>query len=193
MLIYSCSDMSMARELSGEWKAHYITAFSDGEKDSITEYLSFEYDEESVDDDGSFTERLDCQTNEITEEDYKYTIHFESSISGRYEVVDGNLYLKYDLTTLEVVINDDDVRLRPKNLSGALNLLNAFFATLEVPQQEFLEDCRKNVYSILFKLYKSNSADDVSGQDLHIEGESMSYKHEDCTIKYTRCGNVNVD
>lgn len=190
MIMYSCTDVSMARKLAGEWKANYMTVYSNGEKDSIKEHLTFVYDEESVDDDGSFIERLDCQTNEITEGCYGYTIHYESYVSGRYEIVGGNLYLKYDLATLEVVICDDDVRLKVKNLSTGLDMLDDLVTTLEMPKHEFMAECKKEIYASLFRQYKYNSSDEVSFQDLYIDGESMSYKHEDGIVKYIRCNKM---
>lgn len=191
MFMCGCTDMSMAKKLAGNWKAHYLSVYSSGEKDSITECLSFSYDDESVDDDGAFTERLECKTNEITEGDYVYTVHYESMVSGRYEVLGGDLYLKYDLATLEVMMHDDDVKLKAKNFPAALDMLNEFVTTFEEPKHEFVKECKKDIYASLFTLYKSNSSDNMSFQNLKIEGEKMSYRHEDGTIKYTRCDNVN--
>lgn len=186
MLMCSCTDMGMARELAGKWETNYITAHSDGEKDSITETLSFVYDEDSSDDDGTFTESLNCQTNEMSEEEYLYSLHYKSVVSGRYEVVGGDLFLKYDLATLEVIIKEDDVKLRAKNLSAALGIIGEFVTTLEDPKHEFVEECREVIYASLFKLYKYNSSDDVAFQDLQIEGRRMSFKHEDGTMKYVK-------
>ena len=53
-----------------------------------------------------------------------YTMHYESFVSGRYEVFGGELYLKYDLATLKVLIDDDDVKLKIKNLPAVLDMLN---------------------------------------------------------------------
>jgi len=105
LTVSSCSDKHFAKELNGKWMTDYIMSYSDGEKDSITEHVTFYYVPNSEKDGGTFTETRYYKTNEIEDNDYNYSVKSKSSISGNYEVILGDLSLKYNVSTLVVYIS----------------------------------------------------------------------------------------
>lgn len=47
-----------------------------------------------------------------------------STVSGRYKITGGNLYLNYNLSTLDVKIDRKDVKITPKSLEKAYDMFN---------------------------------------------------------------------
>ena len=180
----SCGDSKMAKELEGEWQAEYTATFSDGEKDETTEYITFSCQETSNNDDGTFVETRHTRTNEMEYGEDTYQLQYTSRVEGTYSVMFGNLYLTYDLSTLQVNVTPHDVKVTPGSLSSALEMMSDAFETLEDPRKDIARESRKEVYSNLFELYQNNS--DASFKNLKVNGNTMSYDSEDGDITYTR-------
>ncbi len=183
-LLSSCiDDMRKAKRLDGEWLSEYVTSFETGEKDSTVQNITFTYDADATDDDGTFVEKRDCKTNTIEDEGYRYTVHYTSSISGRYEVLAGDLYMKYDLNSLELSLGQNDVSITPSSLSAAYGMITMAMSLVNI-RQTLAESCRKEVYQNLFNMYKLNSSDDTSYQNLDVTFRKMSYDTTDGKIEF---------
>lgn len=180
LLLSSCSDTHKAKELNGLWQTEYVMSYSNGEKDSITEVVRYEYDENSMDDDGAFKEVRVCQTNDIVEDGIHYSVHYTSSITGRYEVLVGDLYLKYNLSSLEVDLD---------KVSGGTKIdysYGLFGNTYSSYRQIDKDELKKNIYETLWKLYRKNSKDDTAFRNLRVSDNKMNCENEEGTTTYTK-------
>lgn len=186
LIVCSCSDKHFAKELNGKWMTDYIMSYSDGEKDSITEYVTFYYVPNSEKDGGTFTETRYYKTNEIEDNDYNYSVKSKSSISGNYEVILGDLSLKYNVSTLVVDISTDDVKIDIKNYAELNSYLSAFSSSLTNPSEEIAKSFKKNIYKNLFEYYKEISSADDGFKDLKIHDDAMSYDTTDGRLEYKK-------
>lgn len=187
--ICSCSDNYYAKELNGKWATAYVISYSDGEKDSITEYVTFKYMPDSKIDDGTFTEIRYYCTNEIEGEDFNYTLKFNTSISGKYEINLGDLSLKYDVSTLVVNLNDNDVHKRYVSSDQALAALGPALAYAIYgydPEDDFSTSLKKETYKNLFEYYEEVSSTESGFTDLIIDNGRMSYDIANGRIEYIK-------
>lgn len=190
LLANSCNDVKLAQALDGRWEAKYVHSFSDGEKDTIVASMTFIYDEDESDYDGVFWEDIYCKTNELDDDDYTYSFSYRSSISGTYEVLGGDLYLVYDLSSLEVTLDAKDINLKPKGFDSAWNMLGqglySYLNNNESIESSLAKELKKAIYKSQFELYQYNSSEDVCNSDLTIEENVMSYNTESGKIRYKR-------
>lgn len=180
LLFTSCSDIKLAEKLDGSWKAKYSISFDDGEKDKVVEIMTFKYDDSSIKDDGTFREERSAKTNEMEDEGVYYSIHYSTSVTGRYEVLNGDLYLKYDLSTLVVNIDGNDISIRTDGDYSDYDMASVKQEVAKAAKAE----CHKNMY----QLYKQLSSGDYAYKNLKIEGDEMSYVTDDGNIKYHKVG-----
>lgn len=192
--LIGCSDGRIAKELDGAWQTQYISSFDDGEKDSTTEVLTFIYDQESSKDNGSFIESRNCKTNELDEDNYTYKIHYMSTVSERYKITGGNLYLNYNLSTLDVKIDRKDVKITPKSLEKAYDMFNQALtvgvlgdaAGTDDDWKQIAESCKKETYKNLFHLYKDITSNEKPYENIKIDGNNMSYDTDDGAVYYIK-------
>lgn len=190
LLATSCNDVKLAQALDGRWEAKYVQSYSDGEKDTIEQIMTFIYDEDESDYDGVFCEELYCKTNELDDDDYTYSFSYRSTVTGTYEVLAGDLYLDYDLSSLEITLDAKDINLKPKGLDAAWNMLGqSFYSYLnnsESIESSLAKELKKEIYKSQFEIYQYNSSEDVCNPDLTIEENVMSYNTESGKIRYKR-------
>lgn len=190
LLANSCNDVKLAQALDGRWDAKYIHSFSDGEKDTIEQNMTFIYDEDESDYDGVFWEEIYCKTNELDDDDYTYSLCYRSSINGTYEVLGGDLYLVYDLSSLEITLDAKDINLKPKGFDSAWNMLGqglySYLNNNESIESSLAKELKKRIYKSQFEMYQYNSSEDVCYSDLTIEENVMSYNTESGKIRYKR-------
>lgn len=178
-ILTGCEDYSLSKNIDGKWEGSYVMSYDDGEKDSIDEFTTFKYEDNSVDDDGSFIERRKCKTNDIVDNGIHYAVSYTSSISGRYEVIGGDLYLKYDLSTLEVNLI---------GLNGGIKYESHDILGYTYDTSTYIDrdELKKQIFRSLWMTYKKNSNEDIACRNLKIKGDEMSYENEEGATTFQR-------
>ena len=119
LLFTSCNDTKLAQQLDGIWTGGYNVSYDDGSKEHIKEILKFSFNDNSDNDNGTFTEVLEGKMH-ISDDDGTMTCNYRSRIEGRYEVLTGDLYLYYNMSTLAVDVDENDIDLNVVMLTGSM-------------------------------------------------------------------------
>ena len=179
LLFVSCDDTKLAQQLEGAWTGGYNMSYDDGSKERVTETLLFSYNENSDDDNGTFTELLEGKMH-IDDTDGSMTCKYHSRIEGRYEVLAGDLYLYYNMSTLAVDVDENDIDIAFDHALDQLEYEAAsveyITSTLRSPKEEMAKEAKKEIYRTLFHQYKQTDEDvgfldlKVSDTDLKAQG-----------------------
>ena len=172
LCLYSCSDIKLAEQLDGSWQTSY-EAYDDGLVEKITQTMTFHYDENSWEDDGTFTETLSGVIDDIDLEfvDGTFDCKYRSRITGRWSVDQGDLSLVYNISTFEVEIDKNDVKI---NVNGYLS--NADKRELK---DELVRELQKNIQGELRNQYIESNSDGGSFLNLKVSGNKMSFDSSD--------------
>ena len=181
LLFVSCDDTKLAQQLEGAWTGGYNMSYDDGSKERVTETLLFSYNENSDDDNGTFTELLEGKMH-IDDTDGSMTCKYHSRIEGRYEVLAGDLYLYYNMSTLAVDVDENDIDISFDHALDQLEYEAAsveyITSTLRSPKEEMAKEAKKEIYRTLFHQYKQTD-EDVGFLDLKVSDTEMSFDTED--------------
>lgn len=180
----SCSDAKLAKEMEGTW--HVTLNMKDYEGTPYTQEQFYEFTNVKSDskDGGTFIERT---VNPIEEEvegiAVKYTA--TSVISGEWEVLFGDLYMTYNLSSFDVFVDDVDYKFSDNiDYGTALDYMGAAIASAMfgqelIDKEELAKEIRKEVYKSLYEEYEQqNRADREEGAsyaNLKIENGIMSF------------------
>lgn len=184
MCLASCDDNDLAKELDGTWSGDYTVSYDDGTKEKVTKTLSFSYNENSSDDDGVFVETLSGKMtiSDVSGINGDLTCTYQSRIEGRYEVLLGSLYLRYRVSSLEVDIDRNDIKLTFNNAMDELdyttNSLNYLTTTLHNVKDDLAKEVKKEVYRDLFQQYSLHDSDDEFA-DLEVSEGKMAFETSD--------------
>lgn len=112
VLFSSCwnKDNKLAKALNGTWQTELESEDEDGMPIRQQLVMRFKYVENSLTDGGTFTE-TNHFTQYVEEDGIAVNYMMSNRIFGVWEVVLGDLYLEYDLSTLEVSIDNVDIRM----------------------------------------------------------------------------------
>ena len=181
VLFVSCKDGEMAKQLDGVWERRYNMSYDDGSKERVTETLLFSYNENCDDDNGTFTELLEGKMH-LTDTDGSMACNYRSRIEGRYEVLAGDLYLYYNVSTLTVDVDENDIDIAFDHALDQLEYEAAsveyITSTLRSPKEEMAKEAKKEIYRTLFHQYKQTD-EDVGFLDLKVSDTEMSFDTED--------------
>ena len=171
----SCGDSDLADAMIGRWQGQIEAIDADG---AISEQ-SLTYDfttSDDIIDGGKFTEQR-TETFTFEDEGLVMTCTATSNIAGEWEVLMGDLKLTYDLSSLDVTINDIDARLS----SGADDIArDAFADAMEAGMFDAGdEDNRQMVYEELRAQYQADNDSDTYYSGLKVEGGVMSFDSGD--------------
>lgn len=171
----SCNDAKLAEELEGNWHTDYSTSDKDGSKEKVDMVYEFEHIDSNSKNGGNFAERLFGALKNVELEDINGTVSYkyESYIEGTWEVKEGDLHINYDLNTLEVEIDADDVKLNLRNALSEMALGLYVMGSMRDPIKDFVEETKKELYSTLYEQYKDERSD--AYRELKIEGNNMSF------------------
>lgn len=182
VLLVSCEDADLARSADGLWYLKLDTKDEYGIPYTENQYLRFHFEESDVKDGGSFRETL--QANQSEEEDgIMVTYKVQSTIEGDWEVIWGDLYMTYNLYSLEVKISDMKFSVSDNaDIMSQWNALGSIW-DLSMSKKQIAEEIRKEVYQNLRQKYEQDNADAENEgscyQELQIEGDKMSFTTAD--------------
>lgn len=189
LLFISCNDTKLAKQLDGTWRSGTIQwSYDDGSKEEVVVTITFSYIEE-YNDDGTFVEERSGIVKDIDLEvlDGSLNCNYRSSIKGRWEIIWGDLYLYYNVNTLEANVNKNDVDLSINNISDQLDMLSYTMGTWSDPRETLSKEAKKDIYKNLFHAYNSDS-DDKAYTGLKVSGGTMSFEASDVRgrVKFER-------
>lgn len=188
----SCDDINLAEKLDGTWKGSVTISYDDQSKEVQEVYQRFKYFEDNVDNDGNIVEVRDCQVKDVDLDGMTMDVRYRTYISGTWEVLNGDLYIKYDVSTLKVKIGPDDVELHENNALVGLALIAGMLGGYT--PYDIVNDLQKDLYKDLFHQYSEDVDDDGETvlPNLNVSDDVISYESSDVgTVKLERT-NVNL-
>lgn len=181
IVFISCNDTKLAQQLDGSWQGGYSVSYDDGSKEYINETLEFSYNGDREDDNGTFTELLEGKMH-LTDTDGSMACNYRSRIEGQYEVLAGDLYLYYNVSTLTVDVDENDIDIAFDHALDQLEYEAAsveyITSTLRSPKEEMAKEAKKEIYRTLFHQYKQTD-EGVGFLDLKVSDTEMSFDTED--------------
>lgn len=170
----SCQDTQLAEQLDGTWHTSFTQKDEDGIPYTEEEDVKFIYMKSNAKDGGKFKEKVTIGTATeyyTVNESYKIVC----TISGEWEIIGGDLYMGYDLSSLDVKVKDLNCELSWNAALGA-SILGIDYNNIRA------EEIRKDTYREMYEYYKdSNKENDLEYcfLDLSIEDSIMSYSTAD--------------
>lgn len=148
----SCGDSDLADAMIGRWQGEFEATDDDGA--TSEQSLAFDFTtSDDIMDGGKFTEQR-TETFTFEDEGLVMTCTATANITGEWEVLMGDLKLTYDLSSLDVTIDDIDARLS----SDADD-----------------EENRQMAYEELRAQYQADNDEDTYYSDLKVEGGVLSF------------------
>ena len=182
LMLCSCKDSKIAKEMEGTWKRSYVTSYEDGTKSHVDEQVTFTYDaSDDENDGGSFVEICTGQ-EEVDEDEANTKYRWVSKIEGTWKIELATLYQRYNLSTLEVEIGKDDIDMKIKDEAWLWNDWWNLLTTGLYAKHNILENLKKETYKELFRSYQRQNAaykQDLGFNDVQIHGNVMSYETGD--------------
>ncbi len=180
--LYSCNDAKLAEQLDGTWHVSYTQKDEDGTPYTEQQDLTFTHIESNGKDGGMFREIVTAEI-ETEEDDMNVSCKTACTISGEWEIINGDLYMKYDLSSLDVAVKDLDCKLS-YNAGLGFSILGIDRAQLK---SNIAKEIRKNTYQEMLKVYRQSNDEDSCFGDLSIEGDTLSFTASDLgRMKLTR-------
>lgn len=176
----SCNDDKLARQMEGTWKTSYSENYGDG-SERVVQTMTFHYDEDSMEDDGTFVEELSGTITDSNLEDVDGTLtcRYRFRITGRWSVNMGDLDLTYDLNKCEVKINRSDVNLHLRHFDDYMAMDEYKRETGYDPLDDVVREARKNIYEELHQQYQQHNAEDGSFANLKVTDNQLSFETND--------------
>lgn len=182
LMMCSCKDSEIAKDMEGTWKRSYVTSYEDGTKSHVDEQISFQYDASDNEKDGGTFMEMCTGQEEADEDEINAKYRWVSKIEGTWKIEFGTLYQHYNLSTLEVEIGKDDVDLKIKDEAWLWNDWGDLLTAGIYAKQTIYENLKKETYKELFRAYKrlnNQNMQDIGYPDIQINSDVMSYKTGD--------------
>lgn len=185
-ILSSCEDAKLAKAVDGKWEANITLKDEYGTPYTQRQIYDFKYQESNDKNGGIVTEStITSMTEEVDDIEVSYTA--TSTIKGEWEVIFGDLYFTYNLSTLDVAITNVDYQLSENaDFSTKMDYAEAAIGMALLGQElinkdELTEDIRKNAYQSFYEDYESsnNEGDGSYYEDLKIGNNVMSFKTSD--------------
>lgn len=186
----SCNDAQLAEQLDGTWHTSYTQKDEDGVPYVQEQEVTFTHIASNTKDGGRFKEKV-ITAIETEEYDLDVSCKTVCTISGEWEIINGDLYMTYNLSTMNVEVKNMDCKLSNNAALG--------FSILGISRVKFQNiitaEIRRNTYQEMYKCYQqSNKENDKGGAflDLSIEDNTMSYSTSDLgRLEWKRVENKN--
>ena len=182
LMMCSCKDSKIAKDMEGMWKRSYVTSYEDGTKSHVDEQISFQYDVSDNEKDGGTFVEMCTGLEETDEDEINAKYRWVSKIEGTWKIELGTLYQHYNLSTLEVEIGKDDVDLKIKDEAWLWNDWGNLLTAGLYAKQTIHENLKKETYKELFRAYKrlnNQTSQDIGFPNVQINGSVMSYETGD--------------
>lgn len=183
----SCNDNTLARQLEGTWKGGVTISYDDQSKERQDIYLKFHYVESDYEDGGTVTETRYCHVKDVDLDDMTMDADYRTFIQGKYEILNGDLYIKYDVSTLKVELGVDDINLHYNNTLAALRTLAGMLG--DYTPYDIANDLQKEIYKDLFHQYQDDTDDDGEAAFLNLKvgANNMNFDTDDAgTVHLTK-------
>ena len=179
VLLCSCSDGYLAEKIEGEWKASYVIANEDESKEEIIELSRFKKNDDFS---GTLVESRQFHVSNITANEITASFDGKSCIEGSWEFIGGDLYCKYNLSTLVVSVNRETASFKYENTGIELLQFQNMIETFKDPEDEYVEALRKDMYSCLFESYQEINQEKLPYRDVEIDDDVMKLTYSDSQI-----------
>ena len=182
LALVSCDDEKLAKQLEGTWQGSYRTVYDNGAKETIEKTITFHYDKnDKWEDGGTFEEMLsgNAKDIELIFADGTVDCRYRSYIKGTWSIDFGDLYLKYNVTTLEVEINNRDVDLKLDHFMDQLDMAGYMLETFSDPKDDIVKEAKKTLYKDLFHQYSQHNDEEAAFGDVKVSSDELSFETED--------------
>ncbi|MDD7597157.1 hypothetical protein ACQRD6_05705 [Prevotella sp. SGI.027] len=181
--VSSCDDTQLAKDICGAWEGNFSMSYSDQSKDNHTESLIFE--KKGDKDGGTFIERqhIVSKNNELDYATCDYVL--DTEISGTWEIIFGDIEMKYNVSSLSVEIEPRSLLIHRKTFDDAFdNIVNDAFRISD--EYQLIKDAiQKDRYSELFKSYQYDG-EGIVFSNVKIQGSKMTFEDDERTWTYHR-------
>ncbi len=174
LCLFSCQDTELAKRLDGTWHTSYTLKDVDGIPYVEEQDVKFTHIESNIKNGGRFKEKV---TAEIKAEEYSMNVSCKvvCTISGEWEIIGGDLYMVYDLSSMDVKVKGINCELSWDAALGG-----------SIPGIDYnnivADEIRKDTYREMYKTYRNSNKENDKGYcflDLNIEDSIMSYSTSD--------------
>ena len=163
----SCDDSRLAEAADGTWEGTFRVKDEYGTPTMCHQTLEFEHIKSDYSDGGNFTEYCTMQCEE-QEEGITATYTVKYQMEGEWEIIINDLYLTYDLRSLEVQVEDLKC--------------SSFFADIDY----LTEEIRKNAYKSIYDDCEAFN-DDGYYPSLEVDDNTLSFETSDVgRMEFTR-------
>ena len=184
----SCGGSKVAKNLDGSWKTEVKVKDKDGTlQNRALEYV-FNHDEE-VSSGGSFTEKF---VQPMSHQDGSIIMECKATVTvmGNWKVADDNLFLSYNLASLDVKVENLYFKI-PEGVD--LGVTEFELNETDILDSELgEEEMRKAAYQSLYEDYKSRNNESQDGaccRKLKVEGGKTSFEMNELgEVELTRIG-----
>ena len=187
----SCSDARLAEAADGEWVNTQQLTDEDGIPYTETTRYRFKHIDSGDKDGGTFTERT--YIKQSGEEDgVAVSYRMSARVEGEWEFILGDLYMTYDLASLQVKMDDFDLNLT-EDASYDMQLGMVGVALYEgltgtdlLDKDGMCEEITDEWYQELYNIYQSDNENETCYQDVEIEGDVMTVGTTDGRMRFHR-------
>ena len=187
--LYSCKDSKLAKEMEGSWKTSYVTSYEDGTKSYVDEQITFKNDDPNKYG-GSFFE-IRTGKEELDEDEVNVKYRWFSRIEGTWEINIDNLVINYNISTLEVEVEKDDVDFDFKGEAFLWNDWGSLIARGFYMNNNLYKKLKKSTYKDMFRYYgvirRFTNDNGFSYTNVQINSSTLSYQTSDMgRIEFSR-------
>ena len=186
LVLSSCEDAKLAKAVDGKWETNITMKDEYGTPYTQRQIYDFRYEDSGDKDGGRVTEHtITSMTEEVDDTEVSYTA--TSTIKGEWEVIFGDLYFTYNLSTLDVAITNVDYQISENaDLSTRMDYAEAVIGMALLGQElidkdELAEEIRKNAYQSFYESYELDNNDEEGSyyEDLKVAENTMSFHTAD--------------
>lgn len=170
-LFSSCDDDRLSEAIQGTWNTQYNLTSNDQSVDSVNETLVFKKGNND-DTSGTLVETKRYISKNYEYGDNTYDFVLDSYVEGKWEIIAGDLYVSYDVSTLRVSVEEKSLKVH----YSAYEVLSSDILDLVAEKNELEKQIQKSCYSDMFDYYHCKKDESYQYSDLEINGNSMSFK-----------------